>query len=173
MRYYTWRSVVPEWSWFVWWHPEARRRLEIKIGNTTGRNYWPSVPLIVKRMLVLPSDTLLNMVCNSLVRFSIRFTINLTDIPGISSAFLIACTVIIRMWIRSWWHMLRNRLFPNKAIRMRICWEFTLQVTYVYWKPLLGKAALKRCWRGILSADIDSVPQVALVLHWKSCSITN
>ena len=75
----------------------------------------------VRRMLVLPSDTLLNMACNSLVRFSILFTINLTDIPGTSSAFLIACTVIIRMWIRSWWHMLRNRLFPNKAIRMRIC----------------------------------------------------
>lgn len=69
----------------------------------------------------LPLDTLLNMACNSLVRFSIRFTINLTDIPGTFSAFLIACMVIIRMWIRSWWHMLRDRSFPNKAIRMRIC----------------------------------------------------
>lgn len=39
----------------------------------------------------------------------------------ISSAFSIACTAIIGMWIRGWWRMLRNRSFPNKAIRMQIC----------------------------------------------------
>lgn len=61
------------------------------------------------------------MACSFPVRFSIRFTINLTDILGISSAFLIACTAIIGMWIRSWWCMLRNRSFPNRAIRMLIC----------------------------------------------------